>query len=177
MAWSKNVFYKAQYLNIPNNEITQNSKSEPKKFSVLCTFKEQGGFLWPWTCVDHLWDRLDPVGLGHDLQFVLLRLCRGANLRRKFPLSPDQSRLFEWVIEGRYFVSNLISFPVSLVSLFWNFGHNGNSLAIYMLQPKSTVRLLRSSYETIGNRHILRTFLIYIMYNTGIHVKLPTKQL
>ncbi len=26
-------------MSITNNEITQNSKSEPKKFSILCTFK------------------------------------------------------------------------------------------------------------------------------------------
>jgi hypothetical protein len=28
-------------LNITNNEIVQHSKSEPKKFSILCTFKGQ----------------------------------------------------------------------------------------------------------------------------------------
>ncbi len=27
-------------MSITNNEITQNSKSEPKKFSILCTFKQ-----------------------------------------------------------------------------------------------------------------------------------------
>ncbi len=32
-------FTKPSYLSITNNEITQNSKSKPKKFLILCTFK------------------------------------------------------------------------------------------------------------------------------------------
>ena len=37
----KVFFAKSYYFDITNNEIVQNSKSKPKKFSFLCTFKEK----------------------------------------------------------------------------------------------------------------------------------------
>ncbi len=36
-------------MSITNNEITQNSKSEPKKFSILCTFKQATELRWKTT--------------------------------------------------------------------------------------------------------------------------------
>ena len=39
LAQSKIFFAKSYYFDINNNEIVQNSKSKPKKFSFLCTFK------------------------------------------------------------------------------------------------------------------------------------------
>jgi hypothetical protein len=40
----KIFFTKSLYLSITNNEIAQNSKSKPKKFSFLCTFKDSSMF-------------------------------------------------------------------------------------------------------------------------------------
>ncbi len=45
MVQSKNFSPKSYYLCITNNEIGQNSKSKPKKFSFLYTFKVVGSYL------------------------------------------------------------------------------------------------------------------------------------
>ncbi len=47
MAQKKILFTKPSYLSINSNETVQNSKSKPKKFSFLCTFKQNGAAnLW-----------------------------------------------------------------------------------------------------------------------------------
>ncbi len=51
----KNFFVKSNYFDINNKEITQISKSKPKKISILCTFKESGGEVyWENPPVPHL---------------------------------------------------------------------------------------------------------------------------
>jgi hypothetical protein len=55
---------KPYYLSITNNEVVQNSKSEPKKFSFLCTFKYEFRPAEPAAEMDHPTDHRP--GRGHD---------------------------------------------------------------------------------------------------------------